>query len=219
MIATGLIFNFIGDSITAGASASTSEKIYYEVLKKELGLKAVNGYGICGTRIARQNKPSDNPEFDRYFASRIDDMDENADVIVVFGGTNDYGHGDAELGNENDRTPETFYGACHDLFCRLINKYPGKKIIVMTPLHRLDEDNLRGEGKKEKDGGTLREYVSIIRNVAEYYSLPVLDLYRISGMQPNVPCLREKFNPDGLHPNDAGHKIIADMLANFIKTL
>ena len=35
-------------------------------------------------------------------------MDSDADVVVVFGGTNDFGHGDAKLGTFESRDPYTF---------------------------------------------------------------------------------------------------------------
>lgn len=74
-------------------------------------------------------------------------------------------------------------------------------------------------GNKPSDVGVLKTYVDIIREVAEYYSLPVLDLYKNSGMQPKVPVIRETYIPDGLHPNDKGHMIIADKIAEFLKTV
>jgi len=64
--------------------------------------------------------------------------------------------------------------------------------------------------------GDLKTYVAIIREVAEYYSLPVIDLYANSGIQPKVDIMREKFMPDGLHPNDAGHERIAHVIGNFL---
>ena len=56
----------------------------------------------------------------------LGDMPEKADAIVVFGGTNDFGHGQALLGTPDDRTPETFWGACHVLMQGLMEKYMGK---------------------------------------------------------------------------------------------
>ncbi|MBQ2742388.1 MAG: SGNH/GDSL hydrolase family protein, partial [Oscillospiraceae bacterium] len=134
----------------------------------------------------------------------------------VFGGTNDFGHGDAPIGEFSDRTPATFYGACHDLFTRLIEKYPGKPIVIMTPLHRSNEDEVR---VKHGVSVTLKTYVNIIREVAEYYSLPVCDMYKNSGLQPRVPIIQEKFIKDGLHPNDDGHAIIAERLGAFLENL
>ena len=138
-------------------------------------------------------------------------MDLDADLIVVFGGTNDYGHGDAPIGCFEDRTPDTFYGACHTLMTSLIDRYPDADIVFMTPLHRAVEEQ---PGKLPLAG-----YVAIIREVAAYYALPVLDLYTTSGIQPKVKILREKFMPDGLHPNDAGAEKVADRLGNFLLSL
>lgn len=205
--------NFLGDSITEGAGASEHSKCYVSQFAKMSGAVCRN-YGIGGTRIAKQGAPSQNPRCDLYFRSRIDEMDSDADIIVVFGGTNDYGHGDAPLGNMDDRTDDTFYGALHSLYRELIEKYSESLIVVMTPLHRLNECNLSGGGKVP-----LKTYVEIEREVAEYYSLPVLDLFSGSGIQPNVEIMKFKFMPDGLHPNDAGHKILAKKLYAFLSNI
>ena len=211
----GMTFVFLGDSITEGVGTTALEKRYFELLQKQWGLKASIGYGISGTRFARQRVPSATPSFDKYFASRVPEM-ADADGVVVFGATNDYGHGDAPIGEFSDRTPDTFYGACHDLFIKLIEKYPGKPIVIMTPLHRTGEETV-----KDRHGVkvTLKTYVDIIRQVAEYYSLPVCDLFKNSGLQPEVPAILEGFVPDGLHPNDAGHEILAARLGNFLAAL
>lgn len=38
-------------------------------------------------------------------------------------------------------------------------------------------------------------YVNIIKEVAEYYSLPVLDLFATSGLQPEIKEIRENIFP------------------------
>lgn len=215
----GKIVLFLGDSITEGAGTTCEENRYYNVLKRKYELKDAVGYGVGGTRIAIQHKPSTEKQYDLYFSMRADEMQENADIIVVFGGTNDYGHGDAPLGEFSDRTQYTFYGACHELFQKLVEKYPESIIVIATPLHRVNEMDPRGEGQKESDGVPLYVYVDSIKEVARYYSLPVCDLYANSGLQPNIPVIKEKYLPDGLHPNDKGNEIIADRLGEFLKSL
>ena len=130
----GLKINFLGDSITEGSGTSGVENTYWNVLKRNEGLSEARGYGIGGTRIARKKNPSDNPRYDLDYIKRYPEMSDDADVVVIFGGTNDFGHGDAPLGEMSDRTPYTFYGACHTLFEGVINKYPKATIIVMTPI-------------------------------------------------------------------------------------
>ena len=208
---------FLGDSITEGYGPQDIENVYWKRLERETGCISV-GYGISGTRIARQQVPSVDPREDQYFRSRVEAMDENADVVVIFGGTNDYGHGDAAIGCFGDRTDDTFYGALHNLYSDLIAKYPTAQLVVMTPLHRAGENKVYND-RGVRCVGCLQDYVDIIMEVAGYYGIPVLDLHRVSGLQPEVPALREAYVPDGLHPNDAGHGLICSRLKGFLETL
>ena len=212
----GTKINFLGDSITEGAGTSSPDRMFTMLIEREYGAICQN-YGIGGTRIARQKTPT-NEKHDRDFISRVPEMDNDADIVVVFGGTNDFGHGDAPLGTMNDRTPYTFYGALHCLYTALTEKYPDVPVVILTPLHRWNEDCPKGDNKPEPVG-TLKEYVNIIREVAEYYSFPVLDLYKESGLQPKVPVIQQKYVPDGLHPNDDGNAILAHKIARFLETL
>ena len=208
---------FLGDSITEGYGPQDINNVYWKRLEREAGCTSI-GYGISGTRIARQQKPSHDPREDQYFRSRVAAMDEEADVVVIFGGTNDYGHGDAAMGCFDDRTDDTFYGALHKLYSDLIAKYPTAQLVVMTPLHRLGENEAYNTWGL-RTVGCLEDYVDIIMEVAGYYGIPVLDLHRVSGLQPEVPALRERYMPDGLHPNDAGHACICSRLKGFLETL
>jgi lysophospholipase L1-like esterase len=213
----GKKINFLGDSITAGSGVSDPANLFHARVARECGLAAARNWGVGGTRIARQQTPS-NPVWDETFATRAEKMETDADVVVVFGGTNDFGHGDAPLGTFEDRTVETFYGALHCLCLDLIAKYPDATIVFMTPLHRGNEDNIRGDGNKPPYG-VLKTYVDIIKEVTAFYSLPTLDLWSCSGIQPRVPQIRDRYCPDQLHPNDAGHALIAGRLIGFLKSL
>lgn len=201
---------FLGDSITEGVGVSDVSKGYVNLVKEKLGLEEAYNRGIAGTRFAHQSNPSEEASFDKDFISRVAELPEDVDLVVVFGGTNDYGHGDAPFGEFTDRTGNTFCGACHVLFESLVNKYYDKKIIIMTPLHREFE---------QENGKELINYVAMIRKVAEFYSIPVLDMYASSGIQPQLEVIRNAYCPDGLHPNDAGNEIIAEKIVNFVKNL
>ena len=206
---------FLGDSITEGVGASCVENRFTDVFARLTGGVALN-YGVSATRIARQKVVTEDL-CDRDFNMRVEEIDASADVVVVFGGTNDFGHGDAPIGRFTDNTVYTFYGALHVLYRQLLERFPEKDIIVLTPLHRLSENvtiNERGIPCEP-----LKKYVEAIREVAEYYSLPVLDLWKMSGMQPSVDVIREKYMPDGLHPSDLGAAKIADKLRDFLISL
>ena len=220
----GKKINFLGDSITQGVGVSDPNNVFPVRLKQILGLAQARNYGVSATRIAP--KKSSQTEVDvNTFLSRAQIMEEDADGVVVFGGTNDFGHGDAPLGTFADRTEDTFYGALHMLMQTLLRRFPGKVIVFLTPLHRLGEDDPRGslnaDGTPHKTypDHPLADYVAAIRQTAEYYSLPVLDLWAVSGLQPAVEEIRTRFVPDGLHPNDAGHALLADRIAGFLKCI
>ena len=210
--------NFLGDSITEGFGTSAEDKIYLNVLKESASLACVRNYGIGGSRIAAQKEIKEYYD-DKEFCNRVETMDEDADIVVVFGGTNDYGHGDVPLGTFEDRTQWSFYGAYHLMIQRLIKRFPDAQLVVMTPTHRIDE-KMTELNNGEKNHLSLRNYVDAIIEVAGYYSIPVLDLFRVGGIQPCIQEYRDRYcHPDGLHISDAGHALIARKLENFLKTL
>lgn len=207
--------NFLGDSITQGVGVSAPEYMYVNVYKDMNQPAVVRNYGISGTRFAEQRvTDGNNVSYDQSFCSRVEKMDPDADVVVVFGGVNDYSHGDAPFGRFEDRTPYTFYGACHTLMRSLIEKYPLATIVFMTPLQTVSTPR-----NKTGSPTPLCEYVRAIRETAAYYSIPVLDLFATAGIQPHIPVQKELLMPDGIHPNDVGAKRIAERLTAFFKTL
>lgn len=210
----GLKVNFLGDSITQGSCASVQEKCYVEILGRSCGLAAARNYGIGGTRIARQRVPSEKEKWDRDFCSRVAEMDRDADLVLVFGGTNDHGHGDAPLGTDADRTVDTFHGACHVLYQMLLVRFPQSRIVVLTPLHRT-EDTV----PKADSGAILEDYVEIIRKTAAQYNLPILDLFKTSAIRADIPEIAARYTTDGLHPNDEGHALLAQEIETYLRTL
>lgn len=214
---TGKTVNFLGDSITEGAGASTLDNCYVEVLRRVYGLAAARNYGIGGTRIAHQTHISADPRYDLDFCGRYHEMDDHADAVVVFGGTNDFGHGYAPFGQVGDTDPNTFCGACDTLYKGLRAKYPAIPIAVITPTPRNGENDILGEGLRPS-GHPLCDYVEAIQKIAASNGLPVLDLFH------DAPAGKRALFPpeiflDGLHPNDAGHAQLAKLIAEFLQTL
>ncbi len=205
------IITVLGDSITEGVGTSAPAYIYQNVLGRMVGAARVDNFGVSGTRFAVQTGEDAYPD---PFSERYLRMPTDSDLVLVFGGTNDYGHGNAPFGEMTDRTNATFCGACHVLFRGLIERYPTAKIVIMTPLQRCE-----GNKPCPNSGRPLLDYVDTIIAIAAEYSLPVLDLYRTAGICPDLPCQRERYMPDGLHPNDAGATRMAERLAGFLAAL
>ena len=204
-----LKINFLGDSITKGERASSPDKGFVCLVGKWLPAE-VRNYGISGTRFARQFIPSAKPEYDRFFASRIDEINHDADLIFVFGGTNDFGHGDAPIGRLGDKTLDTFFGAGDFLINELLKHYKKEQIVFIIPLWRLDEIEPQNHVKPFKH--TMEEYRQDLLQVLKVYDIEALDLRADFGKAENSPLYF-----DHVHPNDEGHKKLAELLINYLK--
>ena len=200
---------FLGDSITEGCGATSSDKFYVNQVAKILNAEALN-YGISGTRIAKQKEVSELAIWDYDFLSRAETMEDGVDLVIVFGGTNDYGHGLAPLGSIDDQTSYTFFGGVKTLINYLIDRYGKEKIIVVSPLRRYQD-----EQKDPFNGVSLSTYVSIESYVCNVLGVKFLDLFN-NGIPKPETAEGDKYTVDGLHPSDFGHRFIAEKISEFI---
>ena len=214
----------LGDSITAQGRFTSA-------LAEVSGCVVDNSFGISGTTISSiQNS----------FIDRIPSMPTDVDYVLVFGGVNDWQLG-VTLGQFSDGVSDTskFYGACHTMMNELTNKYRNGTINIpilwMTPCHAQFQGATMGgieyPPKLEYSvtssglvansygGGTLEDYVTAIREVAEFYSVEVVDTYSESGLAPLQNSNRTKFFTDGLHPNNAGGMMIAKTVYRKLKDI
>ena len=72
----------------------------------------------------------------------------------------------------------------------------------MTPMRR------QTEAIPNVNGYVLKDYVDKLIEITNKHNLPVIDLFRSDIIDPDdIEVI-----PDGLHPNDKGHKIMADYI-------
>ena len=197
-----LKINFLGDSITEGSGTTGPDKLFHQIIKREYGLAAAYNCGVGGTRIAKSKVPGYHIH-DLYFGLRATTMTKDVDAIVVFGGTNDFGHGVAKMGDIDSRDIYTFCGAINTLIEELKADFPKAKLVFMTPLRRQTEATPNHGGK------ILEDYVNAIIEICAKHNVPVIDLFRSNIIDP----FDKEVIPDGLHPNDKGHIIMADYIA------
>lgn len=200
----GKSFVFLGDSITEGCGTTAPNKSFHQIMWAKYGMKLAFNAGIGGTRIAKRTVPSDYHKIDLYYASRVEILPKDADAVIVFGGTNDYGHGDAKIGNIDDTDVYTFFGALNTLYKNLKDKYADAKIIFMTPLKRVNETEPHLPENK-----VLFDFVEAIRIFTAKNNIPLIDLYDSDIFDP----YDAEFVPDGLHPNDNGHAVMAEYIS------
>lgn len=116
----------LGDSMTSGSSDTPG---YPEFLSSYLGTSSVTSYGASGSCIVADSSDIDS-EDDSYI-SRYSGMDESVDLVLVLGGINDWGYGNA-LGTPTDNSQDTFFGAVRMLCQGLKEKYPQATIYFFS---------------------------------------------------------------------------------------
>ncbi|MBP3597125.1 MAG: SGNH/GDSL hydrolase family protein [Clostridia bacterium] len=210
---------FVGDSITEGVGTSNGTR-YWELLEESLELSSVTGMGVAGSCISAKSDygNSNSPLINRYNSI------PEADLITIFMGTNDYGH-ETPLGTISDTEDISFYGALNVILPSLKTKYPNSMIVAITPLHRygFGTSDILGTAftydyLENGVGANLGDYVEALNQVCIKYSIPVIDLYTLSGLDPSNPETKSNYMPDGLHPNEAGHEIIANIMKNWLNS-
>ena len=221
----GFKVNFLGDSITYGVGVSDVENCRYDRrIAKMLEISQVNNYGVNGSRMAHQTVPSAKPWYDLCFCGRAYTMDTSADMVIVYGGVNDYIHGDAPFGEIGDTTPATFCGGVYFLMNYIRENYGDKPVVFITPArcflrHEVDDLLPSVHAAKRVPGKPLEAYADVISQTAEQFDIKVLDLYHNLGIDPHIPEHFEKYTIDGLHFNDEGHALIAAKLKELIESM
>jgi len=196
-VGSGLKMAAIGDSITQGTSYG-GVKPYHAVLGERLKFDEVRNLGVGGAAYVKVTGHTSMTDI--YLQ-----MDPDVDVVLVFAGINDLTN---PLGEPEDLDPSTVYGALNTVFSGLKAKFPGKAVGVIIPLGYLEAGDTR-----------LGPVMDAVEERAQFHQLPYFDLYRKAPFQPGSVSDREKFMPDGLHPNAEGHLQIAKVLEPFVHDL
>lgn len=207
----GLKWNCLGDSVTAGGywgqdtgQPNATVITYHQAIASQYGVTVTN-YGIGGTRITSTGDGQG-------FVQRYTSMTDDADIITVFGGINDYANASGTpIGTFGSTDTTTIYGAMDSLCKGLLQKYPTKKLGFILPF-----------GFNEYKGtGTWKPFEDAIVNVLEYYSIPHLNLRKEGLINGNIGFINTSYFKDGdkTHPNTKGHAIIARKIYNFLLRL
>lgn len=202
-------FSILGDSISTfaecippenevfypkeGCDVLAKEHTWWHLLKEETGLKLIMNESYSGSRISvtGERPPSSS------YLSKIRQERLKGDIIIVFGGTNDFGQA------VNPTTLQIFSEAYDRLVREMLATHKESKLFFCTPLQRtdkaLDEPNIHG--------WTQNDLANTIRaTVGRYAGANLIDLasYPIKagdGMLFDV-----------LHPTRQGMTLIARLI-------
>lgn len=200
----------IGDSITRGTYTAPQESspnsiaspTFSQLLQIGLGADKLINYGKNGVSVSALS-----PVMTEHAFSQRWQETENADIILIAAGTNDFGT-NVPLGEASDCTDVSFYGALDVLFCGLRQKNPHAEIYAVTPLHRKgDQANALGI--------PLSKYAQAIFQKAIQNDIIPINGFDIP-IDPNTEEHCKLYAKDGVHPNAEGHRIYAKALLDFI---
>ena len=194
----------VGDSLTEFNIKAT--KNYHDYVAEDTGVTVVN-MGLSGSGYKRME--GDN----NAFYQRILNVPTDADIITFFGSGNDLS---LTLGTPNDTGTDTVCGCIHQTFKNLFEKMPGAKVGVVLPCPW-------GSYPPNDKTNIMALYCEALKEIAGEYSIPVLDLYHGSNMRPWDDTFRSLYytRDDGgtTHPDENGHKILANKFKMFIQSL
>lgn len=231
---------YFGDSITDPRVKAKTNK-WWALLSEWL-----NATSYCYAISGRQWN-----DIPRQTETLMKEHGQDVDAILIFMGTNDYNHA-IPLGewydiDEQDvlytrnkqqmtqhrkhRTPamndSTVRGRINIAMSQLKDLYPTKQIVILTPIHRAKfssgPQNIQPDEMYPNSLGLwLDDYVNAIKETANVWAVPVIDLHSLSGLYPMSDSHARFFaRPDGdrLHPNDEGYERIAKTLYYQLLTL
>lgn len=207
---------FLGDSITYGVGVTDVSKRYSTLVAAELNATE-NNMGISSTVYCTGHSSR---------SSRILDVVNiplDSDVVIIYLGINDWDNAIkdtfAELGNINNSSTSTIYGATMQMYKTLVDRFRclDTDLYVCTPAitswnNSVSEIRDWDQTKKNACGYTLSELSAAIEDAATHFGIPTIDL--------NGECrLLESDFSDGIHPNDSGaekiaEKVVTDLLEN-----
>lgn len=212
---TNKTITFLGDSITYGVGTSGTQNRYSSQVASSLGMTEIN-MGISGTVMCTGGHRS----------SRLGDIQNislESDYVGILLGINDFdqcrNNESAKyysLGEFGSKDTSTIYGALDKMCSDLVARFGATdtKVFLMTPVITSWNNSVSGvrdwdQGKVNACGYTLRDLCDAIETVAAHYGIATLDLNELCVMN-------ESDFSDGIHPNDAGAKKMADTIKAFL---
>ena len=194
----------IGDSITKGTFFENGECLianpcFADILNVKLSADEFVNYGQNGICYSTTTDV-----FPLDAISRKIKLVDSADILVVAGGTNDYA-ARIKIGSENDTEDISFYGATYETFEYIKNNLSNAKIFIVSPILRASE------GEKNAAGYTVDDYRNVIEKQAKRFGFNFIDGRNLN-IDPRDNEIKQKYVPDGLHPNLEGHKLYGEFL-------
>lgn len=201
----GKTFAALGDSIVWAGAPMLGR------IRGRLGFKSYRNLGVSGRPMADGTTAGAGTVTTALANTFAEDA-----MVYIAAGTNDF-RLDVPLGTigpitQTTHSRSTFYGAYRTTIDYLLAQNPGVQIVLATPLQRNNSGYTTTSTNTA--GHMLRDYRAAVFALADMYSLPVVDMYALSGISEKT---LSRFTTDGLHPNEAGYVQMARVAVGAIR--
>ncbi|CCF25516.1 MULTISPECIES: SGNH/GDSL hydrolase family protein [Leuconostoc] len=201
-ISSNKTVGIIGDSVSFGLKATTN---YGQYIQRATG-SGVQNLAISGAHL------SDNGYNSIYQqAQRLEKAQ-----LYIFQGTDDDWLANVPIGSLTDKPNESYLGAFYHTIKVLKQKNASSKILTLTPTYQVPVKGnkvRRTDETRNKLGHNLHDYVRAQIQASYVLDIPVVNLMQKTLFNPADYQFRQLYMPDGLHPNERGHRIIAKEIA------
>lgn len=196
---------FCGDSITYGLNQDGGARLdaFPDQVGRLLGCQTTN-YGVSSASVG-----GDAP---RVWSKDYTVVSTEEDIVGVMIGINDF-YREYSLGNKDGSSG--FYKDLHTMWKGFIRRFPpsaGKRLFCMIYPYYDVKPN-------------WEKWTAAMQEVAEYYSIPILDFSKELGINPHMDVNFEYWREEGrgtgkhnAHPTQITHDMMAKVVAAYIKS-
>ena len=181
----GKTITVVGDSISTGGWVGS--------LGSRTGA-TINNLSVSGTKLTTGITP------------KVQEMTGESDLIIIFGGTNDYWHKGTQIGTIDSTNSSTYYGALNTILTTLKTNYADSEYLFIFPY----DQTFSGDPSSTDYGyGSLDDFRSAFIEFCTKNKVNYIDLGTTE-----FDCTQH--TGDGVHPNAAGHNIITKEVYDYI---
>nr|DAZ48685.1 MAG TPA: hypothetical protein [Caudoviricetes sp.] len=170
--------------------------------------------GVGGTTVTQFNSSTNHMSSD----TRIETIPTDSDVILIFGGHNDWSNAVINMGDlKTDSLSESvsFKSAFALMIKKIQIRCPNARIVTMTPVGgRTEEESTNQDKQFYIRDLCMTDFANAVKEVSAYYGIPCIDINANSGINT---LNHTTYIADLIHPNVEGGKLIANEVINGLK--
>lgn len=197
---------FLGDSITYGQGGDKNQYnnfvSYVDYVRDILGCKTTN--------LSSPGAPIGSYGGYESMVYRANDIPGDTDIIVVFGGINDFFY-EKDVFGDDSYEEGTFTGDARKMCEEIREQFPDEPVYMILIYPGIYETLYCSDSYLPING-----YLQVERSLAKEYNFNVIDLYSNGLLDSNDYSVANVYFNDDVHPNNSGYLWLGRCLATEI---